>query len=582
MENINNKTLVSINKFLWRAIKKRKFHMLTLMFLAFIKLFFFSFISNNITTKIIDLILENNFSYKTKGATFYLVLLILCSIVAEISVFLFNYMCLNFFPKIESEVRMDLFVHSQNLSCDYIKNTSEGFIENCINSTAEGCEEFLTSLISRIIPGMLVLIYGIIFLFQLKFQLGAITCLWILISIFFQLILSKKTFIYTKQCTQTSNKRSASFIDSLKNIFITKMLKIKDFIIDKNGQIQEKEVLFTKKYLFRSAFSNLISGVLSVVFQALVFLFIVSKLGIINLSTMVKIININFWIIYIVWDRTRELVESIESYGQASQSLRDLFKAPLEETIGTRSMDVIKGSIVVKNLNFSFGEKNIFNNFNLEIKPKEKVVLLGPSGVGKTTFFSFLTKMTLLKNESIYIDEVGLNTIDTNSLRDNITYISQSNMVFNSTIRENIMIGNLQASQENMIEVAKLAKIHDVIEKLPNKYDNLVGNSSFSLLSGGQIQRICIARALLHMKNRNSGIVLCDEATSALDVFCAKSVIKNILEVCKEETVIFIDHSKYIAPLVDKVVFINSSNKVYVGSHTELIQNNPTYQELFN
>jgi ABC-type bacteriocin/lantibiotic exporter with double-glycine peptidase domain len=148
--------------------------------------------------------------------------------------------------------------------------------------------------------------------------------------------------------------------------------------------------------------------------------------------------------------------------------------------------------------------------------------------------------------------------------------------MFHTSIFENISLGKNNATMDEVIRVSKMAKIHDFIMNLPDQYSSDVGVNS-SLLSGGQIQRLCIARALLN----EGSIMICDEATSSIDGTISIDIINNILELSKNKTLIWVDHSTLVAPYMDLIILFQKNRKIVIGSHKDLLRENEEYQAFF-
>lgn len=232
---------------------------------------------------------------------------------------------------------------------------------------------------------------------------------------------------------------------------------------------------------------------------------------------------------------------------------RDLLgTTPLAQTIHCPSNVPI--GIEINNLSFSYSKENkVFEHFNLKIEPNEKVALVGYSGVGKTTL------MRLIMNfMTPSVGEINLYSSDTD-YKNNIefyTYVPQSNTLFTGTIKDNLLIGNPNASDEELYEALDHSCAIDYINQLPLKIDTNVGEKGLGF-SEGQIQRICIARALL----RQAPILLLDEATSALDVETEELLISN-LKHYTNKTVVAITHRPSILSIMDRVIYLNEENKL--------------------
>lgn len=220
-----------------------------------------------------------------------------------------------------------------------------------------------------------------------------------------------------------------------------------------------------------------------------------------------------------------------------------------------------------KNVCFEYVKgKPVLNNINLSIKQGETVALVGNSGGGKSTFASLLPRFYDVTSGAIMIDGRDIRDYTLQSLRDNISVVFQDNFLFAGTIRENILLGKADATEEEIKRAAELAYLNDFVDKLPQGLDTDIGERGV-LLSGGQKQRIAIARAFL----KNAPIVILDEATSALDNKSEAVVQKAIDNLMKDRTVLVIAHRLSTVRHADKIVVINYGKIVESGSHEELL-----------
>jgi len=247
-----------------------------------------------------------------------------------------------------------------------------------------------------------------------------------------------------------------------------------------------------------------------------------------------------------------------------------------KEEFGNLELKNIKGKIEIKNLSFAYDKKKVLENINLIINPNESIGIVGKSGSGKTTLFNLLSKGYDLNEGEILLDNINLNKLTQNSIRDNISMVSQNPYIFNLSIKENLMLLTNNIKMKDIKEACIKANIHDYIESLPNKYDTLIGEGGVNL-SGGQKQRLAIARALL----KNSKIILFDEATSALDNETQSNIQKSIDEIGNKHTIIIVAHRLSTIKNCDKIIVLDKGKIVGIGKHNELMKKNNTYKKLY-
>ena len=249
-----------------------------------------------------------------------------------------------------------------------------------------------------------------------------------------------------------------------------------------------------------------------------------------------------------------------------------------KEKFGSRHLDKVNGDFCFSHVNFHYdcNDKKVLNDLSFEVHANESVAFVGKSGAGKSTIFNLLCKMYDVDSGSITIDGVDISLLDRESIRGNITIISQSPYIFHLSIRDNLRLVQPDMTEEEMIDACKLACIHDFIMSLPDRYDTVVGEGGVNL-SGGQRQRLAIARAFL----QKTEIILFDEATSALDNETQREIQKAISNLKKDYTILIIAHRLSTIINSDRILFIEDGKIVGEGGHKELLKKCPGYRELY-
>jgi subfamily B ATP-binding cassette protein MsbA len=241
------------------------------------------------------------------------------------------------------------------------------------------------------------------------------------------------------------------------------------------------------------------------------------------------------------------------------------------------SLKLKNGSIEFKNTSFVYPDgTHALKNLSTKIEGGTKVGLVGVSGSGKTTFLNLIPRFYNLQNGSILIDNQNINDINLNSLRKEISLVSQDVILFDDTIRANILYGNQFASDGEMVKACKFAAAEDFVEKLPKKYETIIGENGIKL-SGGQKQRLSIARAIL----KNSSIILLDEATSSLDSESESVIQKAIENLTKNKTTIIIAHRLSTVMNCDNILVFENGQIIEEGKHEFLVNNSSTYKKLY-
>ena len=250
---------------------------------------------------------------------------------------------------------------------------------------------------------------------------------------------------------------------------------------------------------------------------------------------------------------------------------------PEKDIEGASVLKNVEGEITFKNVIYGYDiNRDVLKDISFTIKKGKKFALVGPSGGGKTTICHLLPRFYKNENGKILIDGVDINTVTVKSLRQNIGIVQQDIYLFNASMRDNILYGKPDATEEEVIEAAKRANIHDYIMSLPNGYDTEIGERGVRL-SGGQKQRLSIARVFL----KNPPILILDEATSALDNTTEILIQKSLDELCYGRTTIVVAHRLSTIKNADEIAVVSDGKIVEQGTHEQLIEQNNIYSKLY-
>ena len=276
----------------------------------------------------------------------------------------------------------------------------------------------------------------------------------------------------------------------------------------------------------------------------------------------------------------KKLVNFTEQYQNGMTGFKR-FKEIMDEEIqeeaeNPKELKNVKGNIEIENASFTYEDENeVISNLSLSIEAGKTVALVGPSGGGKTTLCSLIPRFYELDSGDIKIDGNSIKDVSLSSLRKNIGVVQQDVFLFTGTIRDNIICGNPDATEEEMIEAAKKARIHDFVMTLPEKYDTYIGERGVKL-SGGQKQRISISRIFL----KNPPIIILDEATSALDNVTEREIQASLEELSKDRTNIVVAHRLSTIKNADEIIVITNGKISERGTHDELIKAGGIYATL--
>ncbi|WP_408021049.1 ABC transporter ATP-binding protein [Staphylococcus epidermidis] len=280
----------------------------------------------------------------------------------------------------------------------------------------------------------------------------------------------------------------------------------------------------------------------------------------------------------------RRLVSSFTTLTQSFASMDRVFQLmdedyDIKNGIGAQPIKISKGQIDLKHVSFKYNEneKEVLHDINLTINKGEIVAFVGMSGGGKSTLINLIPRFYDVTQGEILIDHHNVKDFLTGSLRNQIGLVQQDNILFSDTVKENILLGRPDATDDEVVEAAKMANAHDFISNLPNGYDTEVGERGVKL-SGGQKQRLSIARIFLN----NPPVLILDEATSALDLE-SEAIIQEALDVLsKDRTTLIVAHRLSTITHADRIVVMENGRIVETGTHQQLINKRGAYEHLYS
>ena len=396
--------------------------------------------------------------------------------------------------------------------------------------------------------------------------------------------LKRKERSYNEAVTESETDRTGQLADSITNIAAVKSYsneaKERKLFAARNNAVVKASMdlrsIFIRHEYIGSSISKSVA-VLSVVGAVLAVVQYKQSIGVV-LLIMTYVGNI----LGRLWDIQFSFRSVNRAFGDAAPMTKMLTDIPIEvvDKEGAAALSAEKGAIHFSNIDFAYPEQEqstLFSKFNLEVKPGEKIGLVGPSGGGKTTVTMLLLRFVDVGAGVISIDGQDISSVTQQSLRHAIAYVPQEPMMFHRSIADNIRYGRLEATDQEVIKAAKQANAHEFIESLPKGYETMVGERG-TKLSGGQRQRVAIARAILS----DAPILVLDEATSALDSESEKLIQDALKKLMKGRTTLVIAHRLSTIQTMDRIVVLENGHITEQGSHKELLAKNGHYAKLWN
>ena len=434
------------------------------------------------------------------------------------------------------------------------------------------------------LANILIQIFSNLGIFIVIFTISKIMFLYFVLCGINEFIVSKKRIkIYYErfgEIRDLEEKNTGLVAELIRGVRDVKVLNSTDVFMKKFdkrvSEVNDKNIKLTIKNNKFYLFSEEINEVLDYLFY-----FIGVMLTNFNLLTAS-----NFVVLYMYRSKTRYLftyivsmMESIKTFNFSANRVYEIIDGEKfsKEKFGNIKLNHINGDFEFKNLSFAYKkEKEILHNISFKVKANTTVAFVGKSGSGKSTIFSLLNKLYNVDDGKIFIDGYDINTLTKDSIRNNMSIITQNPYIFNLSIRDNLLLVKEKVTEKEMIKACKTACLHDFIMSLPNGYDTIVGEGGITL-SGGERQRLAIARALI----KKTEIILFDEATSALDNETQEKIQKAIHNLKGKYTILIIAHRLSTIVNSDKIIMIDKGKIVGEGTHKYLMEKSLKYQKLY-
>ena len=443
-------------------------------------------------------------------------------------------------------------------------------LTNDIDKINECLSEVITTVISSVIT-----IIGVTFImFYMNVTLSIIVILSV--PLFFIIVarMSKNINEYFNSVHETLGELSSHLEEIVSNIKTIKSLNKEKYFINKFDNINKK---YRDNSIKSSIYSYLILPI-NLIINNLSNIIIIGVGAILVVKNSITIGKIVSFLSYASMFRNpiNDISSLIGTLGEAMagfKRINNVLKEKIEEN-GTIKSD-IKGNIEFKNVYFKYDKKYILNNISFKLNKNENIAIVGETGSGKTTIISLIEKFYKINKGNIFIDDININDIDKNTLRDSIGLVLQDTYLFKGTIMENIKYGH-KISDEEVIKICVDMNANKFIEKLPNGYYTEIEENANNL-SIGEKQLLSIVRCII----KNPKIVILDEATSEVDVKTEKYIYDGIKKILKNRTSIVIAHRLSTIKNLDNILVLTNGKIKEIGNHEDLINKKGTYYNMY-
>jgi ATP-binding cassette, subfamily B, bacterial len=476
---------------------------------------------------------------------------------------------IRFAPRLIAELNNDSFAMMHKQSISFFTDNFSGSLVKKVNYFSRAFETVIDNVFWSLLPMLVNMAMIVVILFFRNAEMGIGTLIWLAVFLTLNFFFSTWKYKFDVMETEAMSKTTGFLADTITNFSNLKLFngyqrEIKKFAEHSEDVRRKSQYAWNMEELFNGTSSLLM------VFLQFGLLWLAVKLwrdGIFTAGDFVLVESYVLMIINQSWQFGRMIRTFYRSFSDAEEMTEILLKTPdILDKPRAGDLKVDAGKIEFNNVVFCYNKtRKVLDNFNLTVKPGEKIALIGPSGAGKTTVVKLLLRSFDLTAGKIMIDGQDISGVTQESLWHSISLVPQDPVLFHRSLKENIRYGRPEASDEEVSAAARAAHCEEFISCLPEGYETFVGERGIKL-SGGERQRVAIARAIL----RNSPILILDEATSSLDSESEHYIQEALDGLMKGKTVIVVAHRLSTIREMDRIIFIDSGEIKEEGTHKDL------------
>ncbi len=483
-------------------------------------------------------------------------------------------------PRLQADLRMEMFDHVQRHSPRYFQERFGGSLANKISDMTTQVESILQQLFWPLVPALSALILGTAFLWFVHPVFSWILLSWTIVHLLVCILFSRPCDALERRHGESRSALVGKIVDSFANYFAVNLFY--RFSYEKQTitpyQNHERETNQTaKKYVekMRSVLSLFyFAAVILGMFGSLLYLWVHHR---VTTGQVVQVFTTMWSLTMVLWNVGSSLPILFQSIGLAKQAYT-VMKDPqdLGDVPDARPLKIANGEIAFENVSFQYGERKLFENKQVKIRGGERVGLVGYTGAGKSTFINLILRFFPLRSGRILIDNQDIAYATLKSLRRQIALIPQEPVLFHRTLKENIAYGNPKAAEGEILRAAKIAHCDEFIRNFPMGYEAKVGERG-TKLSGGEKQRIAIARAVL----ADTPILILDEATSSLDSVTERYIQDSLEKLMQNRTTLVIAHRLSTLSRMDRLLVFDQGRIVEDGTHASLLDKGGIYAQMW-
>lgn len=478
------------------------------------------------------------------------------------------------------DIRRDAFNKIQKLPVKYIDSHSSGEVVSKVISDVDQFADGLLMGFTQFFTGVMTIAATLGFMLMISWKITMVVIIITPLSFFVAAFVSKKTYSMFKLQSEARGEQTG-FIDEI----IGNQKLVRAYLRENKAQEQFDEINERlQKYSIRAVFFSAITNPSTRFINNIVYALVALTGAFAVVGGRFTVGRLSVFLSYSQqytkpFNEITGVVAELQNALACANRVLDLIEEPSVVETGTKTLVLNKGdgNVTLENVAFSYtSDKELIKNFNLKVKPGQRVAIVGPTGCGKTTVINLLMRFYDVDEGSICVENMDIRDVTRPSLRASYGMVLQDTWLQSGTIRDNITTGKPDATDEEVIEAAKSAHAHSFIKRLPNGYDTVIGEDGGSL-SQGQKQLLCIARVMLCLPP----MLILDEATSSIDTRTEMKIQEAFAKMMKGRTSFIVAHRLSTIQSADIILVMRDGNVIEQGNHEELLAKNGFYKELY-
>lgn len=567
-------------KRIWRYLKKYSFGLIVVLVTVLLTSLF-----NLALPKVLEYTIDNYIAFENVNVNAVMVIfvaLIISGIMISLTSWILHFVMSIVSSKVSRDIRQDAFLRLQNLPIKYYDDHPHGDILSIITNDVETINNALSQAIPQLASSLISLIGSLIFMFSTNWQLTLVNFAVVPIVMYLMFFITSRSFKFFRDFQIKLGEVNAITKEDISGLKAVKLYNQEEVMKEKFAQANEDLRRAGFKAQVYSGLTHPLVGLANNLLYGL-------------LISIGAYFNIRFGNSFISVGKIQSMTNYSKMFTRPISNLAQIFNV-LQASIaggyrvfklldeeseytndGKLSIESVIGKVEFREVDFSYiKDTPVLKNLNFIAEPGQTIAIVGPTGSGKTTIINLLNRFYDIQSGDILIDDQSIYLYKKDDLRSLVGIVLQTTYLFKGTILDNIRYGNRHATIEEVKEAAKLAQVHDIIERLPHKYYTHVKEGGINF-SHGERQLISIARTILS----NPQILILDEATSSVDTRTESNIQKSISEVIKGRTSFVIAHRLQTIRQADVILVLNQGEIIEFGNHEELLKQKGLYYEMY-